>query len=118
MIADEIKRPVLSNLIKKIEELNNKAYEPYFKEKLGHIARLENELKLIQGSNPAEFLVYATEHCPQIKTKYALIHEIFYRQEFYAKQIAATIKNLESRSKCQNHTDARQRDLLLSLNAG
>ena len=107
----EIRQPKLAHLIESIKELNDKVYDQYFEEKLNHIVKLEEELKLIQTFTPAQFKEYKNEKCPNIKSKCALIHQIFVWQEKYKNQIEKVVNFLKE-CKCQNHIEEQRQELL------
>ncbi len=115
MLVNEKKQPGLARLIKDIKKLNNRKYQNYFKEKLGHIRRLENELKFVEDLTPDEFKDYLREHCPNIKGKHSFVQYVFFWEAHYQRQILNVVNFLKGKNKCQDHTALQQTERLLCL---
>ena len=105
-------KKALQELVCEIEQLNDSHYADYFKKKLNHIERLEQELSFVGKLFPAEWRKYKQEHCPLIRGKDGLVHEIFYWQQHYVKQIKNVLKHLKENSKWQIQAEEHQVDRL------
>lgn len=90
----------LQRLVENIKQLDDKAYNGYFEEKLNNLYRLEEELRYIESLTPLQWREYRIVHCLRIRSRHSLACEIFYWQHHYLKQVSSTIRYLKELKQC------------------